>query len=126
MNPSTQARFISKGTYWSAIVLSGVAGWKLGNSFTIRISYVAHAVFSYWSLALLLGQLVTAMVCFVLLYRCVGFGLAVRLLAKRGITLQAESVFEGLFLSAFLPLLMWAISDALMFDAFRSGMHDSM
>jgi hypothetical protein len=126
MSIITQPRFISKATFWSSILLSGVAGWKLGDDFTIRISAIAPSYFSCWSLSLLLGQLLTAMICFSLLYRGVGFGLVAKLVAKRGIELQAESVFVGMLLSAFLPLLIWAVADALMFDAARSGMHDSM
>jgi len=66
------------------------------------------------------------MACFLLLYRGVVFGIVAKLAAKRGIMLQAESVIVGMLLSAFLPLLIWAVGDALMFDAARSGMHDSM
>jgi hypothetical protein len=112
--------------FWSAVLVSGLFGWKCGDSFTDRIAGLAPFIAHYWSLSLLLGQLLTAMLCFLLLYRGFGFGIVARLAAKRGITLQAESIFVGMLLSAFIPLLIWAVGDALMFDFSRSGMHDSM
>ena len=126
MNLTKHPRLCSKGIFWSAILVSGLFGWKFGDYFTIRISSVAPSYFYYWSLTLLLGQLLTAMICFLLLYRGVGFGLLARLALRRGIAFQAESFFVGMLLSAFLPLLIWAVADALMFDFARSGMHDSM
>ena len=126
MNLFKRPRLVSKAICWIAILVTGLFSWKFGDHFTIRITSIAPSYFYYWSLTLLLGQLLTAMICFLLLYRGVVFGLVARLALKQGITLQAESVFVGMLLSAFLPLLIWAVGDALMFDFARSGMHDSM
>jgi hypothetical protein len=121
-----QPRHLSKAIYWSVIVASGILGWRFGDDFTIRISMLAPSYFRYWSLSLLAGQLLTATISFLLLYRGLVFGLVARRVARRGVAINAESTVAGILLSAFLPLLIWAIGITLMMDLARSGMHDSM
>lgn len=74
--PFKRPQFISKSIFWSAVLTSGLFGWKCGIHFTVPITSIAPSYFSYWSLTLLLGQLLTSMICFYLaLSRCsVWFG----------------------------------------------------
>ena len=106
--------------------MSGLLGWKYGDYLTIRISEIAPSHFKYWSLSLMTGQLLTAMAGFLLLYWGIGLGLVAKIAAKRGIAIRGESVVAGMLLSAFIPLLIWAIGVTLMMDLARSGMNDSM
>ena len=126
MNLLMQPRLLNKAIYWIVIVASGILGWKFGDDFTIRISRLAPSCFRYWSLSLLAGQLLTATISFLLLYRGLVFGFVARRVARRGVAINAESTAAGILLSAFLPLLIWAIGITLMMDLARSGMHDSM
>jgi hypothetical protein len=126
MNTPNQTRFLSTALFWIGVLVSGIVGRSLGPDFAVRIAHLASSLFRCWVLSLLLVQLLTAMICFLLLYRVVALGMLAGVAAKRGFVIETQSTFRGMLLSAFIPLLVWAVGMALMLDSASSGMHDSI
>jgi hypothetical protein len=104
-----------------------MVGRGFGTDVAVHVTVLAPSIDGgYISLSVLIFQLLTAMVCFLLIYRVLALGALARVAAKHGVVIESQSTFRGMLLSAFIPLLVWAVGMALMMDLARSGMHDSM
>ena len=126
MKISDQPRLRGTALFWTGVVLSGFVGKWLGPAFAIRSASMLSPLAHYWSLSLLVFQVLTAMICFLVLYRALALGVVARVVAKRGVEIESQSTLRGMLLSTLIPLVIWAIGMALMMDLARSGMHDSM
>jgi hypothetical protein len=126
MNTTESHQNLGKRLFWISVIVSGIAGIKVGPILAVRILMAAPIFSDFWVVSLLAFKVLTAIVASLVFYRIFAWNALARAEAKSGVVIDRPSMMRGMIYSALIPFILGILGLALMFLLAGSGMHDSM